>query len=1736
MGSLPNGIHFDPDNAMNSFDMFADLPFVDGGMVGAANDMFAQNQQMAASMAPQLNFPINGSFTDEAIDAGNLDMLNAPYSRAPEMASFDTINSDFFGSASASTYTPQQTLDMNRFIGNNSWNSPQCHPFSNDDLISTQPISSTPNFHKRPLECTTQDLPQPKRQVLSDYQTLSPFTTTSTVPSTTAADSIWTPGTSLSQSEVGLADDAADMCATWFSKYNVFPSEQHIAALSLLTRESPSAIQQWFGQILKQGMAGSHDSAYKSQSTLGQEAQSNGNTTDSQTSQDAPGACSHETAQTSTQPQTARRGKKGCTPTDNLDLLSRDDTKIYQCTRKCGKRYGRKCDWKRSEEEGYPSKSWLCSLCRDQGIGRVKPCYRRYHFKQHFTNIHPELDFADYEVDSIVHSETEFPRRCGFCPKTFSSRQERIDHIAEHFQKGSYMLQWKDYEDEGGDQDDGADDDDRPDSDSFGDGSPSSRGPSNDQYQSGSKGQGGGSSGGGGGNLGGGSYYGAGQQYTLSDASPPQKLEDLDGKNHQSLEGKNHQSLEGKNHQSQETKAPSSQQTDAKARRDRTVVDLNLIKQILSHFPEAPKRPTVSTDHLITSQGIQEPETATLSLLDQDNNLDYCLTTQESQPSLYEATTMPPDIIYPPSPPADRSKPVGGRSSGISSEVFAQELTQEFADILRTKCFTELKKKSDATDQAKTSTQPWRIPERESHASLTSSAKPAVGPTEAAAGLNALTKANRAIQRLISLEDTRYGPRRQSETEIKGQGENEPQVSYDLDVATQASKYADACRRRKPLGEIVGSRKKQFSCTFCSGSEKQFFRKSDWVRHENERLKTDQEWPTSMSVLSTRGLSDQSTTDIPKRSTPHSSSVFIGGSEDIAKRRRSSAMPSSERVFRKYLSESPYLVSRGSSANRSFVSRWEPLFAISQEDSKRPTSDDKQYLHSQQNENLARSGCFLGDGDLFHSHLFDVKPSNISPTDYMNLAVEIAKETLEMTGLMPSPIYPATFAPPDLISHFAGGLQDLYSRNGFVQESSYLVPVLGTSSAGKSFLSLKLLGAGGFSTVDEVLHRHTKLHISRKTLKSRSESNLAELQKEVSILRKLRHPHIIRFLDSYTQGNKVSILLSPVADTTLAAWLEKCSIENPPGIEEKIVKMYGCLASSVRYLHQQRPVIKHMDIKPQNILVTHTDSNFPQVILCDFGISEFSEDSTDDGHSAPLTRQYCAPETAASQTRGAKADIWSLGCVFLEMAVVVLIHRNDAYRKFRKDFCGCDGRAYWQDVSGLHAWLSIFQETTDSTDEKCVLRTIQTMLSPDPKNRPEAVTLTILFAPAPCCLQFSSQESLFPGPEEERSMVEMLVSHETLDCASKLHVGTFESESSECPTRKEGRNQSHVHHNPKAWLNECLTEHAFCRANHSNSKTLPTRLLEVLNANVPEPSLRLVITSTLPSVEYAALSLSWSLDRPQCVLTTENIATLQERLPDDFVPQQIKDAVAACLQLGIRYLWVDSLCVMQDSPDDRMAECLAMASTYRDAILTIVLDAGTDVATTSNDIPFRNASSSSSSSSSSSGDNNTSATKPLPHQDLWDSRQWTLQERLLSKRLLYVTPHQLYWDCHGLKASDTFPQGLPPLVWEKVHSRPLEAPRDRVGGEFGIGMVNEKEMDTVVPFWAPQQDGMEMEMEADGAMKPQVKSADSDGRAIWTDDGSALRSNASGMYGCAPVVDGLGNGKLEMEVEMREPE
>ena len=121
--------------------------------------------------------------------------------------------------------------------------------------------------------------------------------------------------------------------------------------------------------------------------------------------------------------------------------------------------------------------------------------------------------------------------------------------------------------------------------------------------------------------------------------------------------------------------------------------------------------------------------------------------------------------------------------------------------------------------------------------------------------------------------------------------------------------------------------------------------------------------------------------------------------------------------------------------------------------------------------------------------------------------------------------------------------------------------------------------------------------------------------------------------------------MEPVADMDLKDFLRRTPF---PEDDLDVLRTYfGCLCSAMTYLHQKN--CRHKDIKPANILVKDY-----QVYITDFGLAlDWTELSGETTTGAPkiYTHAYAAPEVALSGKRNTKSDIWSLGCVFLDILV-----------------------------------------------------------------------------------------------------------------------------------------------------------------------------------------------------------------------------------------------------------------------------------------------------------------------------------------------------------------------------------------------------------------------------------------------------------------------------------------------------
>ncbi|OTB20747.1 hypothetical protein K445DRAFT_18019 [Daldinia sp. EC12] len=135
------------------------------------------------------------------------------------------------------------------------------------------------------------------------------------------------------------------------------------------------------------------------------------------------------------------------------------------------------------------------------------------------------------------------------------------------------------------------------------------------------------------------------------------------------------------------------------------------------------------------------------------------------------------------------------------------------------------------------------------------------------------------------------------------------------------------------------------------------------------------------------------------------------------------------------------------------------------------------------------------------------------------------------------------------------------------------------------------------------------------------------------------------------------------------------------------------------------------------------------------------------------------------------------------------------------------------------------------------------------------------------------------------------------------------------------------------WINQCLTDHHVCPK--PDPSFLPSRLIKVNEgANIQLVSTSNMLNDDEKSTRYTTLSYCWGHDPNPHGLTKRS--NLNERSKSiDNLPQTIQDAIIITKGLGITYLWVDALCIIQDDAQDWQRESALMAEIYSNSYCTI---------------------------------------------------------------------------------------------------------------------------------------------------------------------------------------------------------
>ncbi|KAI9225401.1 MAG: kinase-like domain-containing protein, partial [Piptocephalis tieghemiana] len=198
------------------------------------------------------------------------------------------------------------------------------------------------------------------------------------------------------------------------------------------------------------------------------------------------------------------------------------------------------------------------------------------------------------------------------------------------------------------------------------------------------------------------------------------------------------------------------------------------------------------------------------------------------------------------------------------------------------------------------------------------------------------------------------------------------------------------------------------------------------------------------------------------------------------------------------------------------------------------------------------------------------------------------------------------------------------------------------------------IGKGSFGRVFHAINTDTGdvIAVKQVPIPTRPSKRLAQeqgkmvesLYAEIILLKDLEHDHIVQYIGFEAGDEHVNLFMEYVAGGTLSSLLGKHGAFSLPVIRSFTRQV----ASGIAYLHDRS--ILHRDIKGANILINEEGV----CKISDFGISKKSEYAMAYGHQAHLSMQgstfWMAPEVVRRAGYSAKVDIWSLGCVILEMA------------------------------------------------------------------------------------------------------------------------------------------------------------------------------------------------------------------------------------------------------------------------------------------------------------------------------------------------------------------------------------------------------------------------------------------------------------------------------------------------------
>lgn len=239
-----------------------------------------------------------------------------------------------------------------------------------------------------------------------------------------------------------------------------------------------------------------------------------------------------------------------------------------------------------------------------------------------------------------------------------------------------------------------------------------------------------------------------------------------------------------------------------------------------------------------------------------------------------------------------------------------------------------------------------------------------------------------------------------------------------------------------------------------------------------------------------------------------------------------------------------------------------------------------------------------------------------------------------------------------------------------------------------------------------------------------------------------------------------------------------------------------------------------------------------------------------------------------------------------------------------------------------------------------------------------------------------------------------------------------------------------VHEMACTWYDVCRKFHPTCKKLEPSTKYTPTRLIDVGVEGDDTWKLRLHPEEIDDFPDYLTLSYRWAKD-PTVLLLESRLDAFRQGASISNLPKTFQDAITVARRLSTRYLWIDSLCIIQDSPEDWARESVLMHDFYANSACNIAASASESP----NGGLFRNRKAEDVALG--------YFTVDLPNLgpknfEIWDQyymnrltygpltdRGWVFQERVLSPRVLHFSSTQIVWECFEMNKCESFPNWSP---------------------------------------------------------------------------------------------------------------